>query len=88
MSPTLCNSGFTLKQQISGSGLILSPPETSALSLIPIDPGLRDAHWIEPKLVEEVSFIEWSSDGSIRHPSFQGLREDKQPQEVRRELPD
>ena len=62
--------------------------ETPAISVIPRDPGLREAHWIEPNLVAEVSFIEWTSDGSIRHPSFQGLREEKQPQEVRRELPD
>lgn len=59
--------------------------ETSAFSFIPRDPSLRGAHWLQPNLVAEVSFIEWTSDGSIRHPSFQGLREDKHPQEVRRE---
>jgi bifunctional non-homologous end joining protein LigD len=32
--------------------------------------------------------MEWTSDGSIRHPSFQGLREDKNPKEVVREMPD
>lgn len=41
--------------------------------------------WIEPKLVCEVAFTEWTGDGSMRHPSFQGMREDKDASEVRRE---
>ena len=40
------------------------------------------AHWVMPVLKCEVSFTEWTDDGHIRHPSFQGLREDKEPQEV------
>jgi bifunctional non-homologous end joining protein LigD len=44
----------------------------------------RDARWLEPVLVAEVAFIEWTSDG-LRHPSFQGVREDKDPREVRAE---
>jgi bifunctional non-homologous end joining protein LigD len=47
----------------------------------------RGAHWVEPKLVGEVAFTEWTRDGSLRHPAFHGLREDKDPREVRRELP-
>jgi len=46
----------------------------------------RRAHWVRPELVCEVTFTEWTSDGMIRHPSFQGLRTDKRPAEVRREL--
>src|SRR5205085_8042385 len=38
-------------------------------------------------LLAEVSFTEWTDDGHIRHPSFQGLREDKKPQEVTIEKP-
>jgi bifunctional non-homologous end joining protein LigD len=45
----------------------------------------RDAHWVEPVLVAEVEFTEWSRDGRLRHPSFQGLREDKPAREVRAE---
>ena len=52
---------------------------------LPKDPGLHGAHWIEPRFVAEVSFIEWTSDGTLRHPSFQGLHEDKKPKEVNRE---
>ncbi|HJP91779.1 MAG TPA: non-homologous end-joining DNA ligase [Pyrinomonadaceae bacterium] len=54
---------------------------------IPKDPGLKRAVWTEPKLVGEVAFTEWTDEGVIRHPSFQGLREDKKPQEVVRENP-
>jgi bifunctional non-homologous end joining protein LigD len=61
--------------------------KTSPLAVIPKDPGLRQTHWIEPKMIAEVAFMEWTSDGSIRHPSFQGLREDKNPKEVVREQP-
>jgi bifunctional non-homologous end joining protein LigD len=82
-------TGFTIKQRINLKlRLDQFSRETSAFSVIPRDPALREAHWIEPKLVDVVSFIEWTSDGSIRHPSFQWLREDKRPLEVRRELPD
>ena len=54
---------------------------------IPKDPDLRRAVWTEPKLVGEVAFTEWTDEGVIRHPSFQGLREDKKPRDVVREEP-
>jgi bifunctional non-homologous end joining protein LigD len=47
----------------------------------------RNAHWVKPALVGEVEFTEWTSDGKIRHPSFQGLRADKKPGEIVREKP-
>jgi bifunctional non-homologous end joining protein LigD len=40
-------------------------------------PHARDAHWTEPRLVGEVTYAEWTSDGSMRHPSWRGLRPDK-----------
>lgn len=45
----------------------------------------RTAHWVRPDLVAEVAFTEWTADGKIRHPSFQGLREDKAAAEIVRE---
>lgn len=60
---------------------------TRPFEQIPNDPGLRRAVWAEPKLVGEVAFTEWTDEGIIRHPSFQGLREDKKPTEVVRENP-
>jgi bifunctional non-homologous end joining protein LigD len=44
-------------------------------------------HWARPKLVGEVQFTEWTNDGTLRHPSFQGLRADKKASDVRRERP-
>jgi bifunctional non-homologous end joining protein LigD len=42
-------------------------------------------HWVEPELVAEIAFSEWTNEGILRQPSFLGLREDKDPREVRRE---
>ncbi len=47
----------------------------------------KDAHWVRPRLVCEVGFAEWTSDGKVRHPSFRGLREDKRARDVVRETP-
>lgn len=81
-------TGFTFKQRSDlKKRLDKLSRLTSPLTLVPKDPGLRQAHWTEPKMVAEVAFTEWTSDGSIRHPSFQGLREDKNPREVMREEP-
>ena len=44
-------------------------------------------HWVQPRLVGEVGFSEWTTDGELRHPRFQGLRDDKDPAEVVREMP-
>src|SRR5262252_2772203 len=44
-------------------------------------------HWVEPQLVGEVGFSEWTDAGELRHPRFQGLRDDKDPSEVVRETP-
>jgi bifunctional non-homologous end joining protein LigD len=45
----------------------------------------RDIHWVDPKLVAEIAFAEWTHDGHVRQASFEGLREDKSPTDVRRE---
>jgi len=45
----------------------------------------KDAHWVTPRLVGEVTFSEWTRDGMMRHPPWRGLRPDKAPQDVRRE---
>ena len=46
------------------------------------------SRYIEPRLVAEVEFTEWTSGGMIRHPSFKGLRVDKEPRDVVREVPE
>ncbi|MFP3907321.1 MAG: non-homologous end-joining DNA ligase [Acidimicrobiales bacterium] len=48
-------------------------------------PDGREVHWVEPDLVCEIGFTEWTRDGRLRHPRFLGLREDKDAAEVVRE---
>jgi bifunctional non-homologous end joining protein LigD len=45
----------------------------------------RGVHWVSPELVCEIEFLNWTSDGVLRHPSFQGLREDKPAKNVTRD---
>jgi bifunctional non-homologous end joining protein LigD len=47
----------------------------------------RGATWVEPRLVAQIGFSEWTRDGRLRHPRFLGLREDKAAEEVVRENP-
>ena len=79
-------TGFTIKQRLElrkKLDQIVRP--TSPFAEKPKDPRLKRAVWVTPKLVGEVAFTEWTDDGSVRHPSFQGLREDKKAQDVVRE---
>ena len=48
-------------------------------------PRMRDAQWARPELVCQVRFTEWTQGGALRHPAFEGLREDKRPAAVVRE---
>ena len=45
----------------------------------------RETHWVSPRMVAEVEFSEWTEGGHLRHPSFVGIREDKNPDEITRE---
>ncbi|MEV0783728.1 non-homologous end-joining DNA ligase [Streptomyces sp. NPDC050423] len=47
----------------------------------------RNIHWVEPVLVAEIAFTEWTRDGMLRHPRFLGLRPDRAAAEVVRERP-
>ena len=81
-------TGFSLKDRVDLKKKLdrLGRP-TKPFETIPRDPDLRRAIWAEPKLLGEVAFAEWTDEGVIRHPSFQGLREDKKASEVIRENP-
>jgi bifunctional non-homologous end joining protein LigD len=46
-----------------------------------------DVQWVEPKLVAQVRYGEWTHDGHLRHPAYQGLRDDKAAEEVRAPIP-
>ena len=81
-------TGFTHKMTLEMRAR-LDRIEIKASPFTPPPPGGlgRNAHWVKPELVCEVVFTEWTSDGKIRHPSFQGLRADKKPKEIVREKP-
>jgi bifunctional non-homologous end joining protein LigD len=61
-------------------------PEYNKPSRFRPNPPKAKVVWVKPKLVAEISFREVTKDGSIRHPSFKGLREDKKPGDVVREI--
>jgi bifunctional non-homologous end joining protein LigD len=63
--------------------------DTPPFPTVPKMPRVRkdEIVWVEPELVAEVEFAEFTHDGRLRAPSYQGLREDKEPEEVHREEP-
>lgn len=66
----------------------LEPLETTKSPFSPEPPRAWTGpgrHWVTPLLVCEVAFSEWTNDGRLRHPSFQGLRSDKPANEIVRE---
>jgi bifunctional non-homologous end joining protein LigD len=85
-----CGTGFT-EDEIDRLLERLRPLKRKEppFSVVPKMPKVRkgDVVWVEPKLVCEVDFAEWTHDGRLRAPVYQGLREDKQAEDVRRELP-
>lgn len=80
-------TGFSMKM-LTELKKALDPLETAKCPFTPepqrawTGPG---RHWVKPMLVCEVQFSEWTNDGRLRHPSFQGLRSDKPANEVIRE---
>jgi bifunctional non-homologous end joining protein LigD len=65
----------------------LDPLVQESSPFVPAPRAGRGVHWVRPELVAEVAFTEWTEGGKIRHPSFQGLREDKPAGRVVRERP-
>jgi bifunctional non-homologous end joining protein LigD len=62
----------------------LQTPESPFVDARPIP---RGTHWVQPELVAQIGFAEWTNDGRLRQPRFLGLRDDKRPVEVVREQP-
>lgn len=61
---------------------IMAPLEQKAASVEAPRAEVRGAHWLRPKLVAEIAFTEMTNEGTLRHPSYLGLREDKNPEAV------
>jgi len=80
-------TGFTMKDLVKIKQ-VLSPLE---IATSPFDPAPSrtwtgpNRHWVKPIVVAEVAFSEWTNDGRLRHPSFQGVRADKPATEIVRE---
>ena len=73
-----------------GDSLTAIRKKLDALKVVPkpfkkLPPDVGRGIWVEPKLVCEVEFTEWTDEGRLRHPSFQGLREDKKAKDVHRD---
>ena len=83
-----CGTGFK-ERDIDELLAKLEPlrTDTPPFKEIPKMPKVRkgDVVWVRPELVCEVEFAEWTHDGHLRAPSFQGLRDDKSAREVVRE---
>ncbi len=79
-------TGFT-QQALQMLGRRLAPLRRSASPFatpIPAEDA-RSAHWVDPELVADVEFAQWTRTGRLRAPSYKGLRSDKEPAEVIRE---
>ena len=76
-------TGFT-DAVLDELGRMLAPLERGTPPFVTAVPPRQavGAHWVEPRLVGEVSFSEWTSDRRLRHPVWRGLRPDKAPSEV------
>jgi bifunctional non-homologous end joining protein LigD len=79
-------TGFTMRE-LTRLGDLLAPlhTDTSPFDTPVPRPIERIARWVRPELVAEVEFGEWTEEGILRHPSYMGLRDDKNPTDVVRE---
>jgi len=77
-----------------GTGFNRATLQSLAAALRPLEredspfydaPRFRAVTWVEPRLVAQCGFAEWTRDGRLRHPRFLGLRDDKDPRKVVRE---
>jgi len=71
----------TLTEELSGRERADSPFDIG----VPRGPKAKRAHFCEPELVCEVSWTEWTDEGTLRQPAFKGMRDDKDPRDIVRE---
>jgi ATP-dependent DNA ligase len=68
--------------EIAASPLSVAPPRSTRFGSPLV---LSRVHWVEPKLVVEITYLTWTADNLLRHTVYVGLREDKPAREVRQE---
>ncbi|MEO8216409.1 MAG: DNA ligase D [Acidobacteriota bacterium] len=78
-------TGYSAKQRVDLKRVLAS--DAVERTAIADAPRMKQATWVRPRLVAQVRFTEWTSEGKLRHPSFLGLRPDKSPEECIREMP-
>ncbi|GAC1311647.1 MAG: hypothetical protein NVSMB21_21360 [Vulcanimicrobiaceae bacterium] len=79
-------TGFDAKK-LAAIAKLLAPLERATSPFAKPPKTETPAHWVTPTLVAEVTFTEWTRDGSLRHPVFVALRSDKPAREIVRERP-
>ena len=81
-------TGFT-EDSLKNIGRLLKKYQTpnTPFSTRPMPKSSGKISWVEPKIIVEVEFTEWTREGSLRHPSFKGIRHDKAPQDIIQEKP-
>ena len=77
-----CGTGFSDAVLADLHSRLVALERRQPPAVLPKGVSRKGVHWVEPRLVAEVRYAEWTADAILRHPSFQGLREDKSPQEV------
>ena len=80
-----CGTGFT-EQSLREIFKLLEPIKTTDKPFADKVPMQRNITWVEPEIVCEVTFSEWTDDHHLRHPVFKGIREDKKPEEIKQEM--
>jgi len=76
-------TGFSAKQRVWWKDELSK--DVVPVNLVKDAPRERVATWVRPRFVVQVAFTEWTADNRLRHPSFLGIREDKEVGEVVRE---
>jgi bifunctional non-homologous end joining protein LigD len=74
-------TGFTA-QDLRDVEALFTPRRTSPFAGTLPREVTRDAHWVEPSIVGEVAYAVWTADARLRHPSWRGLRDDLDPEDV------
>lgn len=79
----LAGSGLTDDERVRLSARFVERDDPPFTEVPPLD---RKPRWIEPDVVVEIEFGDWPADGMLRHPVYLGLRDDRDPADVRREI--